>query len=103
MPLGPKVDMQAIALDKRCHGYSGADCAALIREASMRAVRQQYSEVLARMQQGGANKVCLCARARVCVCVCVCVCVRVRVRVCANTPHKRHAPKFDISTQCPTE
>ncbi|KAJ3296242.1 hypothetical protein HK104_001807 [Borealophlyctis nickersoniae] len=38
-PLGPTVDLQAIASDPRCEGFSGADLASLIREAAVAALR----------------------------------------------------------------
>ncbi|CAF5067911.1 unnamed protein product, partial [Rotaria magnacalcarata] len=33
-PLASDVNLEAISDDERCHGYTGADLAALIREAS---------------------------------------------------------------------
>jgi ribosome biogenesis ATPase len=38
-PLDPDVDLQAIASDSRCEGYSGADLAALVRESAVTALR----------------------------------------------------------------
>jgi len=40
MPLAPDVDLGAIAADARCNGYSGADLAALAREAAVGALRE---------------------------------------------------------------
>ena len=37
------VDLNAISIDKRTNGYSGADCAALIREAGLAVIKEwQY-------------------------------------------------------------
>mmetsp|Transcript_17259 Transcript_17259/g.40249 ORF Transcript_17259/g.40249 Transcript_17259/m.40249 type:complete len:336 (+) Transcript_17259:2-1009(+) len=44
IPLGPDVDLKAVARDARLEGFSGADLASLIREAAMSAMR----DVLAR-------------------------------------------------------
>ncbi|KAJ2161480.1 Ribosome biogenesis ATPase rix7 [Coemansia sp. RSA 552] len=38
-PLGPDVDMETVARDPRCEGFSGADLAGLVREASVTALR----------------------------------------------------------------
>ncbi|KAF9298584.1 hypothetical protein BGZ74_009310 [Mortierella antarctica] len=38
-PLGPDVNMQMVAFDKRCENFSGADLASLVREAGMSALR----------------------------------------------------------------
>jgi ribosome biogenesis ATPase len=38
-PLDPDVDLQSIASDSRCEGYSGADLAALVRESAVTALR----------------------------------------------------------------
>jgi ribosome biogenesis ATPase len=37
--LGPDVDLEAIAHSNRAEGYSGADCAALLREAGLAVLR----------------------------------------------------------------
>jgi len=62
VPLDPSVCIRDIAFEPRCEAFSGADCAALVRE------------------------VCVWVCVRVCVCVCECVSVRVcecmSVRVC---------------------
>lgn len=42
-PWSRDVDLDAIARDPRCNGYSGADLAALIREASLEAVRESIA------------------------------------------------------------
>ncbi|XP_056424439.1 nuclear valosin-containing protein-like isoform X2 [Hyla sarda] len=42
-PLGPDVDLEAIACDEKCDCFTGADLSALVREASISALR---SEVL---------------------------------------------------------
>ncbi|KAI9188210.1 Ribosome biogenesis ATPase rix7 [Blastocladiella emersonii ATCC 22665] len=39
-PLHPDVDLRAVALDNRCDGFSGADLSALVREASVDALRE---------------------------------------------------------------
>lgn len=38
--LGPDVDLAAIGLSSRADGYSGADCAALLREAGLAALKE---------------------------------------------------------------
>lgn len=38
-PLNPDVNLQVIASDSRCEGYSGADLAALVRESAVTALR----------------------------------------------------------------
>ncbi|XP_051880314.1 nuclear valosin-containing protein-like [Pristis pectinata] len=43
-PLDPDVDLSAIAGDPRCDCFTGADLSALLREASINALRQQLSE-----------------------------------------------------------
>jgi len=40
-PLAPDVDVQAIAASDACEGFSGADMAALVREACINALRSQ--------------------------------------------------------------
>ena len=42
-PLAPGVDLASIAASSACDGYSGADLAALVREASMACLRERYS------------------------------------------------------------
>ncbi|KAG2428143.1 hypothetical protein HXX76_011823 [Chlamydomonas incerta] len=39
-PLEPDVDLAAVAIDGRCEGYSGADCAALVREAAVLSLKE---------------------------------------------------------------
>ncbi len=39
-PLGPGVDLEAVARDGRCDGFSGADMAALVREAAVAALKE---------------------------------------------------------------
>ena len=34
------MDLAAVAIDGRCEGYSGADCAALVREAAVLALKE---------------------------------------------------------------
>ncbi|KAJ1815576.1 Ribosome biogenesis ATPase rix7, partial [Coemansia sp. RSA 2598] len=41
-PLASDVDLAAVAADKRCEGFSGADLAGLIREASVAALRSVF-------------------------------------------------------------
>lgn len=41
-PLAPEVDFAKIASDPRCQGYSGADLAQLVREASMEALQESF-------------------------------------------------------------
>ena len=44
-PLGPDVDIRLIALDPRCEGFSGADMASLLREASLCAVKEHIASL----------------------------------------------------------
>ncbi|KAI8918469.1 P-loop containing nucleoside triphosphate hydrolase protein [Powellomyces hirtus] len=39
-PLGDDVDLEVVAADPKCDGYSGADLAALVREAAVAALRE---------------------------------------------------------------
>lgn len=43
-PWAPGVDLVAVARDPRCEAFSGADLAALVREASLAAVRESIEE-----------------------------------------------------------
>ncbi|XP_078256075.1 LOW QUALITY PROTEIN: nuclear valosin-containing protein-like [Rhinoraja longicauda] len=43
-PMDPDVDLCAIAYDQRCECFTGADLSALLREASVSALRQQLAE-----------------------------------------------------------
>lgn len=40
-PISSNVDLKELAFDERCEGYSGADLAAFVREASMLALREK--------------------------------------------------------------
>jgi ribosome biogenesis ATPase len=40
--LASDVQLEAVGADPRCHGFSGADMTALVREASMSALRQTF-------------------------------------------------------------
>jgi ribosome biogenesis ATPase len=42
--LGPDVDLEAIATNSRAEGYSGADCAALLREAGLAVLRDDAQQ-----------------------------------------------------------
>lgn len=42
-PLSNDVDLESVAADQRCQGFSGADMAALLREAKLMAVREQLA------------------------------------------------------------
>ncbi|KAF6073552.1 nuclear VCP like [Phyllostomus discolor] len=42
-PLDADVHLEAVAEDRRCEGYSGADLSALVREASLCALRQEMA------------------------------------------------------------
>jgi ribosome biogenesis ATPase len=44
-PLGPEVDVRAIATDARCTRFSGADLAGLVREASVAALKEHLAGV----------------------------------------------------------
>ncbi|KAJ2599287.1 Ribosome biogenesis ATPase rix7 [Coemansia sp. RSA 1721] len=55
-PLASDVDLAAVAADKRCEGFSGADLAGLIREASVAALRSVfYSDEENGSASGGAS------------------------------------------------
>lgn len=41
-PLGPDVDLQEVANDARCEGFSGADLASLVRESAVAALRSKF-------------------------------------------------------------
>jgi len=41
-PMTPDVDLAAVALSSSCDGFSGADLAALVREASLQCLRQSF-------------------------------------------------------------
>ena len=43
-PLAADVDLTAVALSESCNGFSGADLAALVREASLQCLRQSFGE-----------------------------------------------------------
>lgn len=43
-PLDASVDLVLYAMDERCDGFSGADCAALVREAAISAVTEFFEE-----------------------------------------------------------
>ena len=45
-PLGGDVNLDAIAHDSRCNGYSGADVSALVREATIQALRDGSEKVV---------------------------------------------------------
>jgi hypothetical protein len=53
LSLAPDVDLAAIAAG--CHGYSGADLAALTREAAMHAFSAAAAQALASLQAGAAS------------------------------------------------
>ncbi|EFJ46428.1 hypothetical protein VOLCADRAFT_105558 [Volvox carteri f. nagariensis] len=42
-PLEPGVDLEAVATDARCDGFSGADMAALVREAAIAALKESMA------------------------------------------------------------
>lgn len=51
-PLGPDVNMQMVAFDKRCENFSGADLASLVREAGMSALRMTLRKLNAMGKAG---------------------------------------------------
>ncbi|XP_055465281.1 nuclear valosin-containing protein-like [Psammomys obesus] len=51
-PLGEDVDLEAIANDLRCNCYTGADLSALVREASLCALRQEITGQKSRIGTG---------------------------------------------------
>lgn len=44
-PLGEDVDLEVVARDARCEGFSGADLSALVREAAVSALREVFVNV----------------------------------------------------------
>jgi ribosome biogenesis ATPase len=56
-PLAPGVDLAAVARSDRCQGFSGADLAALVREAAVAAVRAGDSAVAANHVEAALSKV----------------------------------------------
>lgn len=44
-PLGPDVNLDAVARDTGCDGFSGADLGALVREAAVSALREVFDSV----------------------------------------------------------
>nr|CCC52674.1 putative vesicular transport protein (CDC48 homologue) [Trypanosoma vivax Y486] len=60
-PIDPSVDLHAIARDERLHGFSGADLAALMREASLHALKGVYrnasAEALEQMERDATGDV----------------------------------------------
>ncbi|ORZ39327.1 P-loop containing nucleoside triphosphate hydrolase protein [Catenaria anguillulae PL171] len=62
-PVADDVDWAHVARDARCDGYSGADCAAVVREAGVVALREYLGELSARGEQGdGVGELLVCAR-----------------------------------------
>ncbi|KAF9430886.1 hypothetical protein BGZ94_002727 [Podila epigama] len=51
-PLGPDVNMQLVAFDRRCENFSGADLASLVREAGMSALRMTLRKLNAMGKAG---------------------------------------------------
>lgn len=49
--------LDSIARDSRCDGFSGADLAALVREASVLALREKLKEHRVEEQQGEGNRI----------------------------------------------
>lgn len=50
-PLDPKVDLEKVARDPRCEGFSGADLAALAREAALETIRRAPPEGTAEAEE----------------------------------------------------
>ncbi|KAI8824057.1 ribosome biogenesis ATPase RIX7 [Fimicolochytrium jonesii] len=53
-PLAPDVDLRSVAGDARCDGFSGADLAALVREAAVAALREGLFQQSAALGAPGA-------------------------------------------------
>ncbi|XP_045673439.1 nuclear valosin-containing protein-like isoform X2 [Phyllostomus hastatus] len=51
-PLDADVRLEAVAEDRRCEGYSGADLSALVREASLCALRQEMARQKSGSERG---------------------------------------------------
>ncbi|XP_006898122.1 PREDICTED: nuclear valosin-containing protein-like [Elephantulus edwardii] len=58
-PLDADVNLEAIANDLRCNCYTGADLSALVREASVSALRQEMAQRKSGRNEKGELKVCL--------------------------------------------
>ncbi|CEH13374.1 aaa-domain-containing protein [Ceraceosorus bombacis] len=52
-PLAGDIDLTVVALDRRAHGFSGADLAALTREAAVTALRESLSAARRAEREGG--------------------------------------------------
>ena len=57
--LAPDVDLNEIGRNKRADGYSGADCAALLREAGLAVLKEDVGNVLA---ADGLASLAICRR-----------------------------------------
>jgi ribosome biogenesis ATPase len=52
-PINPEVNLEQVALDPRCDGFSGADLSALVREAAVSSLREIFSKVeIAEVEDG---------------------------------------------------
>jgi hypothetical protein len=64
--LGSDVDLQAIGCSPRANGYSGADCAALLREAGLAVLKEGMEKTIEEdvdaMQVDGTSTLCITAR-----------------------------------------
>ena len=58
LPVPSQVNLSAIARDPHCEGFSGADLAALIREAALQALREAQRSECARQSQSSAPPLC---------------------------------------------
>merc|ERR1719509_687991 len=54
--LEPDVDLAAIGRDQRCEGFSGADMSALVREASMSALKEHLNEAFQQVKPSVSGK-----------------------------------------------
>nr|BAT25230.1 host cell division cycle protein [Nitzschia sp. IriIs04] len=64
--LGPDVDLDTIGRSARADGYSGADCAALLREAGLAVLKEEMSASANAMdteeEEGEERNICITAR-----------------------------------------
>ena len=58
VPLNKDVDLQKIAHDEQCTGYSGADLAALVREAQLNVLRKLMAKGREGIEDKGKSTVC---------------------------------------------
>jgi len=58
VPLNADINLKEIADDEQCTGYSGADLAALVREAQLSALRKLMAKGSEKEQPSGKANIC---------------------------------------------